>query len=454
MTRDPELPDSSLTRALRTFRRPWPLLLAGLICMVFAAILSYFDFPSIPPRVLLMGLGVLLAGIAVSRRLQTASWKFEDRAESAGLLAVAAVVALLGLLAVYKEKKWDSAHLFFVVLLGLALGGAALVLLPRVWRRVVVLLLMLFHFGGIITAVTAVAPRNEPAPWISMMLWTHVYRHYLTFIYFTNAYHFYSPDPGPPTLLWFHVEYADGKSRWIKIPNKAESPTILYHQRMLAAAENAFNPITGFPPMTEEDVKAAEKKFKHKYELLPGIPHAIGPVIMKRREEGANIPFVDPQDGRSAPLKLIGDEAPPLLQQYSEPQEIARRLLASYARHVAHTSPDPTDAKNPVQAVRIYRVIHTIISPRELHEGKDPTDSTTFVPFYMGKYDPDGRLLDPEDPFLFWHVPIIRVPKHYPDGEMFLFSHWASKDEPSKVIDFVEIHATQSDRFLKSPQDK
>jgi hypothetical protein len=453
MARDPVPVASSLPSAMRSFRRPWPIVLAGLVWTILGLIMSQTPFIPVPLRVISLGVGVLLASIAVSRRLQTASWELEDRAESAGLLAMSAFVALLAYLAM--EESWDSGRTFLGVLIGVALVGSFIVLLPRTGRRIAALLLLLFHFGGIITSVTAVPPRNEPAPWISMQLWTHVYRHYLTFGYFTNAYHFYSPDPGPPTLLWFHVEYADGKARWIKIPNRRESPVGLYHQRMLAAAESAFNPINGLPPMTESDIASWEGKFGRKYELLPGIPHDTGNDILMRRQKGVVIPFTDPNDGgREAPLQMVQDEFPPMINQYSEPQEMARRLLASYARHIAHTAPDPSDPSNPVKAVRIYRIIHSLITPRELNEGVNPTDETTLVPFYMGKYDTEGRLLDPKDPFLFWHVPIVRVQKRYPEPGTFLVSHLPPQDEPTKIIDFVEIHATQSDKFQKSPEEK
>lgn len=454
MTRASESFPASLSRSLRTFRRPWPILLAGLGCTVLGLIVSQAAPAAIPLLLICLGAGLLLAAIAVSRRLQTASWEWEDRIESAALIAASAFVALLAYLAIAERKSWDSGHIFLMVLIGLALGGAGLVVLPQVARRVVILLLVLFHFGGILTAVTAVSPRNElPAPWVSMMLWTHVYRNYLTFTYFTNAYHFYSPDPGPPTLFWFYIEYADGKTKWVKIPNRRESPVGLHHQRMLAACESAYNPIIGIPPLDTEGVRRLEERFKRKYELLPGIPHATWKEITTRREEGAKIPFVDPKDNQQAPLRLPTDDPVP----YSEPQEVALRLIASYARHLAHTEFDPSDPNNAVKSVRVYRVIHMLITPRELHQGKDPTDVTTFMPYYMGKYNPEGRLLDPEDPFLFWHLPILRACKNYPNGEPYLWINWEEGlmarnkplDEPSKVIDFLEIHATQSDRFAK-----
>ncbi|HZV04300.1 MAG TPA: hypothetical protein VE999_04345 [Gemmataceae bacterium] len=472
MARDPAPSDSSLASALRTFRRPWPIMGAGLAFTV--AGLALMQTSVVPLRVIFLGVGTLLAGIAVARRLQTASWEWEDRLESAGLLGVAAFVAMFGYMAM--DESWDSGTLFYFVLIVVSLVGAFLVLLPRRGRRIAAVVLVLLHFGGILTAVTSVPPRNNPAPWLSMQLWTNFYRNYLFFAYLTNAYHFYSPDPGPATLLWFHVEYADGRARWVKIPNRHDSPVGLHHQRMLAAAESTMNP--GFPLMNEQQVKAFEEKFHTKYELLPGIKHDLGEEINKRRRIAPNlVNFVDPNDGRPAPLYPIFD-ATGQFPQYAEPSDPSRRLISSFARHIAHTEPDPEDPRNPVKAVRVYRVTHNLITPRELYEGKNPLDPWTFLPVYMGKYDPEGHLLDggkydrdgnqleAPDPFLFWGIPYgIRVPKRYPeagtyvptqDGPM-LNWNWTPEQEnaePWKIIDFVEIHATQSDKFRKETKAK
>jgi hypothetical protein len=422
-------------------------LLAGLGCTVVGLLLSQTTL--IPPRLLFLAAGVLLAGIAVSRRLQTTSWELEDRVESAGVLALSAFVALLAYLGM--EPSWDSGRIFLGAVIAAALLGSFIVLLPRTGRRIAALFLVLLHFGAILTSVTAVPPRNEPAPWLSMQLWTQFYRPYLWFAYLTNAYHFYSPDPGPPTLLWFHVEYDDGTARWIKIPNRHESSVSLYHQRMLATAENAHNPIYG-PSLDAKTIPKWKNKFKREYELLPGIKHDPWEEIYKRRAIGASLPFTDPEDhNRLAPLHLVimSRDTPTVMEQFSEPQELARRLIASYARHIARTSPDPKNANNAVKAVRVYRVVHDIISPRELSEGKEPWDPTTFKPYYMGQYNADGKLLDPHDPFLFWWVPIIRASTRFPDEFPWL-TVVPPEDEQLKIIDFVEIHATQSDKFQKT----
>jgi hypothetical protein len=471
MTRDPGAVDSSLASALRTFRRPWPLMGAALACTVVGLALSQTSL--IPLRLLLLGAGLLLAGGAVARRLQTASWELEDRVESAGVLFVSAFEALLSYLAL--DKSWDSGEVFLEALIGIALIGSFIVLLPRTGRRIAAVLFVLFHFCGILTAVTSVPPRNDAPPWLATLIWSKFYRHYLFFTHFTNAYHFYSPDPGPPTLLWFHIEYANGSARWKKIPNRDESPIGLHHQRMLAAAESTMNP-AGPPILSQEIVQAFEQKTKLKYELFPGIPHASGEEIMQRRKKGGDMyKFVDPDDKdkegrpRSAPLWLIFEEQPPLMNQYSEPNDFSRRLIASYARHIAHSYADPDNA---VKAVRVYRLIHKMITPRELYEGKDPLEPTNFLSFYMGKYDPDGKILDPEDPFLFWHVPIVRVSKRYPEPGTFIppFSEgnptpismlsmhglpWQpSAEDPGKILDFVQIHAEQAGRFYNETSKK
>ncbi len=467
MSRDPVAADSSLTSALRTFRRPWPIMGAGAVCTAIGLALS--QTPQVPLRLLFLGAGLLLAGIAVARRLQTMSWDLlEDRFEAAASLWAAFFIALVD--SCNMEPSWDSASVFLTAVMIVSLAGSFLVLLPRTARRFAAVVLVLLHFGGILTAVSSVGAPGAPPPWVSMQLWNNFYRYYLFFGYFTNAYHFYSPDPGPAILLWFHVEYADGSARWIRIPNRHESPVGLHHQRMLAAADPTSIP-SGLFLETPEKIKEWEEKYKEKYEYLPGIPHPTGKEIVNRRTlAGLNnkVNFVDPDDidpktqkPRPAPLVLL-DEPPNM--QYSEPALMQRMLIASFARHVAHTETDRRDPSNPVVSVRVYRVVHNMISPHDLVEGKNPLDNWNFTPFYMGKYDPDGKLLDPDDPYLFWHVPIIRVPRNYPepgsfhtapDGTPLLDMQFQpTEQKPGKVIDFVEIHATQSDRIRQETSKK
>lgn len=436
MAHEAASPADAVRSALRTFSRPWPTAIAGLILTAIA--LFFAAHLNVPTRLILMGVGLLLAAAAVSRRLQTASWQLEDRAESAGLLALAAFVALLAYMGM--EESWDSGRLFLIAVITVALVGSLLVLLPKTPRRILIVLLVVLHFGGIVASITAISPRNDPPPWLAVQIWTRFYRPYLTFSYLTNAYHFYSPDPGPPTLLKFYIKYANGDTRELILPSRKDIPIALVHQRLLAAAESSTT--QGGPPLLEFQIPEYEAKYGRPYELLPGIPHDSWETILKRRERGSMLPYKDAQ-GRRAPIQFIADQIP--LAQYHEPPEYSRRLIASYARHVARTSPHPEDPSVEVVSVRVYRILHDLISPKEYSEGGDPQDTIHYKPIYVGKYDRNGQLLDPKDPFLFWQVPIARVSQLYPQGGIYL--NTPVPPEWNRLLNCMEIHAKGTDKL-------
>src|SRR5262245_24816435 len=184
----------------------WPFLLvyAGLGASLSAMLLALIPTGNLSDllagtvtffRVLLLVVGILLAAGGVWWRLTGGhADDFEERSKSGILLALAGGTVLGGYVAMSEE--WDSLRLFLIVLWGISLGAVPLILMPRIARRVAVSVLVLFHFGGILTAVTAVqGPGGNPPPWLPTIVWNRVYRHYLTFAYMNNAYHFYSPEP-------------------------------------------------------------------------------------------------------------------------------------------------------------------------------------------------------------------------------------------------------------------
>src|SRR5262249_59202889 len=178
-----------------------------------------------------------------------------------------------------------------------------LVLLPTGIRKVVIVLLVLVHFGGILTAVTSVPPPPSPPPWLTNQAWTRFYRNYLQFMYLNNAYHFYSPEPGPPTLVWFHLTYSDGTYRWIKLPSRADSPVPLHYQRMLALTESA-NVIN--PTLPPDFADRARRRMLEGKRFEPEIP--------------------------------LPTDLPPNLQ-YQEPEENSKVMVSSYVRFVARRYP-------------------------------------------------------------------------------------------------------------------
>ena len=67
----------------------------------------------------------------------------------------------------------------------------------------------------------------------------------------------------------------------------------------------------------------------------------------------------------------------------------------------------------------------------------------------MGEFDPNGDLMDPKDPYLYWlipilkePVPVIQPPQHQPFGP-------AIRHRDVSVADFLEIH-----RHLKTGRFK
>jgi hypothetical protein len=103
----------------------------------------------------------------------------------------------------------------------------------------------------------------------------------------------------------------------------------------------------------------------------------------------------------------------PLENQHRMPANAVRDfVLPSYVRHVARLrelQPDTDDLE--IDTIRVYLVVHNILLPRQLQWGADPYDPTTYSPYYLGEFNTEGELLHPDDPLLYWLIPIIRQPK-------------------------------------------
>jgi hypothetical protein len=317
------------------------------------------------------------------------------------VLALAALVAGLGSLVV--PEAWDSAQLLLRVSAGVAAVAALLTLVPRTAGRVVISLLLVFHLGGLVTAVTSVPPPGAPAPWVVTQLWTRCYRPYLQFLYLNNAYHFYSPEPGPASLLWSCVSYEDGSSRWVKVPNRrrdARDPLALEYYRRLALTEstNQLEPV---------QVLSAEAS-------------------QRRALAGQLLGLPSPDE---LALYLPG------VPQFRVPGDTSRRLLQNYARFLAATHPHPDPAVG-VRGVKVYRIVHAMSSPADFAAGRSPLDPTLYLPYYQGEFDREGNLKNPGDPFLYWLLPILRADEGGP-----AVASGSGRSATLVVRDFVAIHA-------------
>lgn len=361
-------------------------------------------------RLVFTGLGTLFAGVAVSKRPDLwATWL---------LLAVAA--ALAGLVAL--PPHWDSARLLGWIVAGVAGSFAATAALPPAWRPVGATFWIVFHFGGILAATTW----PSPTPWITQQLMARVFSPYLRAAYLTNAYHFYSPEPGPASLLHILVRYelddpAGGKptteSEWVVFPNRQEhmkDPLALSYYRRLSLTEAASQMTPD--AQTADTFNRTEAQAARYQVAISGYarPGADG------REEKVVIP--------TAPAEFESAAG-----QYRVPDPMtSRNLLPSYARHLAHSLTAPG---RRVVNVKLYRLEHRVVPPEYFagvgrYAHLDPYHPTTYRAYFLGDYKPDGTLVNPRDPLLYWLIPVLPKPggaapgdKNHVDYDDYLSKH-------------------------------
>jgi hypothetical protein len=366
---------------------PWQLALGGLIAVAIAAVVnlavdgmrprtdalsSQAGFAAIVRLILTVG-GIAAAGIAV--------WL---RPSSVGILSSACVTGMLARLGFH--PAWDSGMLL-AGLGSIAAGTAAVLMaLPQRYRRVGVSVLVVLHFIGILTCVTGPPTHGRPAPWLSQAASTYVYRPYLQSIYLVNAYHFYSPEPGPAGQIWFCIHYQRkdakpgedprGDGRWYMLPRRPKDMTdplaLSYYRRLsLTQQLESYRPV---PAMPQEILRRRD--------------------VRSYGEDGIRWHPEIPREG-----------------QYRPPAEqIQSFLLPSYVRHVAELPEVRHPDGLPIYSIKVYRVEHQILMPHQL-KFAGFYDPQTFLPFFQGEYDAKGNQINPEDPMLHWLVPIFWEPK-------------------------------------------
>ncbi len=403
---------------------PFKLAAVGLGLGFASYVLSHIDWTTLPQVVALVA-GILVAGGGVWWRMGSKPPDtFEERSKTAILVCIASLSIVGGWAGMPEE--WDSLRLLLAVFWWVAFASVPILLLPRLGRRIVVSLLVLFHFGGILTATTAVGLANGSSPWVPTAVWTHLYRKYLTFTYLNNAYHFYSPEPGPPSLVWFLVEFDEGDPHWIRLVRRDEVPTRQQYQRYLSLTES-INTYQNIP--------------YPKLQALMGRRYAASTKFLDRNQQPQNIPlhpFLDPS------------------AQFREPTDLAKLYLKSYAQYVCRTAKSKTHPDARVKTVKIYRLTHLLIRADQIDQGMSPTDPTLFSAYFFGEYGPDGELVPcadkdlewkemnangtwvdrrekARDPFLYWMLPIYIVPKPgYPNP---------TKRSHYDLIDTLSLHA-------------
>ncbi|HZZ80555.1 MAG TPA: hypothetical protein VFE62_18775 [Gemmataceae bacterium] len=397
-----------------------------------------------PPMVLVWLSAAPLSFFAARRCLRT-----KGRQEPLELdeeIGLAFVVAGLGVFAgswaLYlgpdDVESWDTIRVGLRVLTAVCLVAAALVVVSTRLRRLVLSFLFLLHFCGICTAALS-AP---PSPWIIQQTWVRIFRPYLEFMYLNNAYHFYAPEPGPSSYLWFRVIYTDENEMdhgwWWKIPEIDEKGRLghavaLEYQRYLAMTES-IAPSDQLPPWNVVNAGFVDIHpfYKRRMELQFAVNEER--VIGRPQTKYPRIPL---------------HPALPQVQQAKIPNDMSRRLLASYARFAARRSYPQAKEGWKFKSVKVYRVIHSI-APVAWYVSKfSPTDPQLYWPYYMGDYDQEGKLLDGDprfgDPYLYWLLPILRTKTNDPASEIRDYcrlhagdSHWVRPPGKEKESDWID----------------
>jgi hypothetical protein len=311
-------------------------------------------------------LGMVIAGYAISRRPKDSV--------TLGLAALTAVLAALA-----TNPAWDSIRLMQFVMAATAAIIAVIVLLPQTLQRVTFSLLVLYHFAGMLSAVTS----PPPTPWMTGQLWARLFRPHLEFSYVNNAYQFYSPQPGPAQILWFCITGVDGQSRWYKIPRRNEmlDPLGVEYYRRLSLTERANQNLI-LPPNNE---------------------------VVRLRYLREDIPL-HPESAQ--------------VLQYRVPNEYARHIVNGYAKHVARVlGTGRKDANGDlilVHDIKIYLTQHSMLTQPQFEKlqgqpskaDNGPYAPDTYLPYFIGQFDGAGEPMmnDFDRLMLYWLVPIIRDP--------------------------------------------
>ena len=95
----------------------------------------------------------------------------------------------------------------------------------------------------------------------------------------------------------------------------------------------------------------------------------------------------------------------------------------------------PNLAVTPPSTTIVWPVIY---DDSPLHKNK-------YVPYFFGEFDGEGRLLNVYDPFLYWYLPIVKVPMDYeqPSRGAVTINVIAPEPEKGKWLDCLEIHAAR-----------
>lgn len=351
------------------------------------------------------------------------AWLRPDRWEAWAIATVSAVLAAVAGV----PDSWDSFRLLFG-LFASAAGFRLVIAAAPAWRVRLVTAYLLFHFVGIFCAVTA----PSPTPWLVDQAYLRVYNQYLQPIYMRNAYHFYSPEPGPAAVLAALLKTENGTettatgevrkkydTRWVVMPRRpahVHDPLAISYFRRLSITDRLGRTSTDFTSSAGAFEKTDVRQRRYKL-TLPG----------------------------SDPFYPLHPNEPEFLQYRMPTPEGSRFLIPSFAQHLIleHTATPEAAART---TLKMYRLQHNTL-PVEALVGfgnpdglpANPYSPMTYRPYFLGEYkltsaDPAHprkarvELVDPQADMLYWLIPILPNPA-------------PAAGDKKPYVDYLSIHA-------------
>ena len=401
------------SESLAQLDAPWfppaPVILAGLGLTGLGWLVVRLN-PAI--GIVLVVVGLLAVGVGLAAHLSTPRPAFENPFLASLWWLLAAGAAFVGSLAL--EESADSMSDLLNLATLAAVFAAILSAVPRSYRLFGISLLIGWHFFAVFTATQIIGGTAGPS-WLASQVWTRVTRPYLEITHLNNAYHFYAPEPGPVAVAWFRVRFADGAVVWERLPNHAKCPNHVERRRMAGIA-SMLGQSMPVPP-GEEQIRLREEAGRRYSPPFPPLPQG------------------GPPDG-----------------QYRDPGPLRRMMIESMARYVARTTPHPGGGRVPVVAVKVYRGECSNPRVEDFHAGRDPLDPTLFRAWYLGEYDPQGKLVESSTrDMLYWLIPILRVrddapPPEAPVGKERSRAERERWEGGGKIVNYLRIHAGDGSR--------
>jgi hypothetical protein len=144
-------------------------------------------------------------------------------------------------------------------------------------------------------------------------------------------------------------------------------------------------------------------------------------LIARRRQVQGVIPFPDSYEAQ--------------INQYRLPNsEVQRYVIPSYASHVILENTANKDEASRT-TVKMYRLEHSTMTIDEFlntrhvpNQTTSPYHPTTYRPYFLGEFNARGELLNPQEPMLYWLVPI------YPRPGL-------TNENRRDFVDWLSIHA-------------